>query len=29
MNKALLTFDYGELDFIVGSLYENIYVPEG
>ena len=27
MSKALLTFDYGELDFIVGS-YMNIYVPE-
>ena len=27
MSKALLTFDYGELDFIVGS-YMNIYIPE-
>ena len=27
MSKALLTFDYGELDFIVGS-YMKIYVPE-
>lgn len=27
MNKALLTFDYSELDFIVGS-YMKIYVPE-
>lgn len=27
MNKALLTFDYSELDFIVGS-YMNIYIPE-
>ena len=27
MSKALLTFDYGELDFIVGS-YMTIYTPE-